>query len=302
MPMAARKKTTALLALGKHVERGLRQLRHAIRDARAAVTILQAARRAGPDTLARLAAGISPPDVIICGGFDAVVSSDGYVRCIDGLARGPLPPRRMWIVAPPDTLAAVRNSVVADLRSVMSRQAPDFYFVETPSHPEQTILPSLHTALTAGTSGYVVLCDARATVCEDALLWIAAVLERNGDQSAAREIMAVYGDDAVGDPSDGVWATPTIHHKPDFSWTTLLAGSYLGPIVAFKRSLATAALGRLGARGAITASAGETLYALALETLRGCSHKDVAHIQHPLAILPGGHSTAVGDDTARIAS
>jgi GT2 family glycosyltransferase len=156
--------------------------------------------------------------------------------------------------------------------------------------------------MAAAMSGHVVLCDTRATVCEDALLWVAAVLERNGGQSAAREIMAVYGDDAVGDSFDKAWAAPTIHHKPDFSWTTLLAGSYLGPIVAFKRSLATVALGRLIARGITTASAGETLYALALEALRGCSHQDVAHIRHPLAILPGGHGTAVGDDTSRVAS
>jgi len=302
MPMAARKKTTALLALGKHVERGLRQLRHGIRDAVAALTILRDARRAGPDTLARLAAGLSPPDVMICGGGDAALASDECLRCIDRLVRGPLLPRRVWIVAPADTLAAVRNSADADVRSVTSRQAAEFFFVEAPSPAEQTILPSLHTAVAAATSGHVVLCDARATVCDDTLLWVAAVLEQNGGQSAAREIMAVYGDDAVGDPSDEAWDAPTIHHKPDFSWTTLLAGSYLGPIVAFKRSLATEALGRLIARGVTTASAGEALYALALEALRGCSHEDVAHVRHPLAILPGGHGTAAGDDTARIAS
>jgi len=302
MPMAARKKTTALLAIGKHVERGLRQLRHGIRDARAAVTILRAARRAGPDTLARLAAGISPPDVIICGGSDAAVASEECISCLDRLARGPLLPRRVWIVAPADTLAAVRHSSETGIRPVVKRECTDLIFVGAASHSGQTSLVSLRTAVAAATSGHVVLCDARATVCEDALLWIAAVLERNSGQSAAREIMAVYGDDAVGDPSDGVWATPTIHHKPDFSWTTLLAGSYLGPIVAFNRSLATAALERLVARGVATASARETLYALALESLRGCSNEDVAHIQHPLAMLPGDHGTAVGVDTARIAS
>jgi len=302
MPMAARKKTTALAALGKHLERGVRRLKHGIRDARAAVTILREARRASADHLARLAVGLSPPDVIICSGCDAAVASNECINCLDRLACGPLLPQRVWIVAPPDTLAAVRNLAGADFRSVTSRQAPDLHFVESPPRLGQTILPSLHTALIEATSGHVILCDARANVCDDALLWIAAVLERNGGQSAAREIMAVYGDDAVGDPSGGLWAAPTIHHKPDFSWTSLVGGSYLGPVVAFKRSLATAALERLVARGVATASAGESLYAIALEALRGCSHEDVSHIRHPLAILPGGHGTAGGDDTARIAS
>ena len=300
--MAARKKPSALAALGKHVERGVRRLRHGIRDAQAAVRILRAARRAGPDTLARLAAGLSPPDVIICSGCDAAVASSECINCLDRLARGPLAPRRVWIVAPPDTLAAVRNSAGVDVRSVTSRQAPDLCFVEAPSHPGQTILPSLHTALIESTSGHVLLCDARATVCEDAVLWIAAILEQDGGQRAAREILAVYGDDVATDPSDGPWAAPAIHHKPDFSWTTLVGGSYLGPIVALKRSLVTAALDRLIARGVATASAGETLYAIALETLKGASNEDVAHIQHPLATVPRGHGTAVGDDTARIAS
>jgi len=160
----------------------------------------------------------------------------------------------------------------------------------------------MRTAAAATTSEYVLLCDARATVCQDALLWVAAILEQDGGQSSAREILAVYGDDVATDPSDALWAAPAIHHKPDFSWTTLVGGSYLGPIVAFKRTLAAAALERLVARGVTTASAGEALYALALETLRAASHENVAHIRHPLAILSRDHGTAAGDDTARIAS
>jgi hypothetical protein len=300
--MAARKKRTALLALGKLVERGLRRLRHGIRDARAAAVILRAASRSGAATLARLAAGLSPPDVIICGGFDASSATKECLRCLDALSHGPLPPRRVWIVAPADTLAAVRRSTGSGVRSATSRQAPDLCFVEGPSDVGQTHLASLHTAVAAAASGHVLLCDAQATVCEDALLWVAAVLEWNGGCGASREILAIYGDDAAADPSDGPWAAPTIHHKPDFSWTSLLAGSYLGPIVAFKRSLAAAAVERLVARGVATSSAGESLYALALESLRGCSNEDVAHIQHPLAILSRDHVTAAGDDTARIAS
>lgn len=300
--MAARKKPSALAALGKHLERGVRRLKHGIRDTGAAIAILREARRASLDTLARLASGLTAPDVIICGGSDAAVASRECLRCLDKFARGPLAPRRMWIVAPADTLTAVRNSAAADVRSVASRQAFDLCFVEAPSQPEQTFLQSLHTVVATATTGHVVLCDARATVCDDAILWVAAVLEQNGGQSAAREIMAVYGDDAATDPSDGLWTAPAIHHKPDFSWTTLVGGSYLGPLVAFNRSLAAAALERLVARGVATASAGETLYAIALETLRGASNEDVAHIQHPLAIVPRGRGTTAGDDTARIAS
>jgi len=300
--MAARKKISALAALGKHLERGVRRLKHGIRDAGAAIAILREARRASPDTLARLASGLTAPDVIICGGSDAAVASQECISCLDKLARGPLPPRRMWIVAPADTLTAVRNSVAVDIRSVASRQAFDLCLVEAPSHREQTFLQSLHTVVATATTGHVVLCDARAMVCDDAILWVAAVLEQNGGQRAAREIMAVYGDDAAADPSDGVWTAPTIHHKPDFSWTTLVGGSYLGPLVAFNRSLAAAALERLVARGVTTASAGEALYALALETLRAASHEDVAHIRHPLAIVPRDHVAIAGDDTARIAS
>jgi hypothetical protein len=247
--MAARKKPSALAALGKHLERGVRRLKHGIRDTGAAVRILREARRAGPDTLARLAVGLNPPDVIICGGSDAAVASDECLRCLDSLSRGPLRPRRVWIVAPADTLTAVRNLSAADVRSVASRQAPDLCLVEAPSNLEQTFLQSLHAAAAAATSEHVLFCDARATVCDDALLWVAAVLERNGDQRAARGILAVYGDDAATDPADGVWTAPAIHHKPDFSWTTLVGGSYLGPLVAFKRLLATAALERLVTRG-----------------------------------------------------
>jgi GT2 family glycosyltransferase len=291
-----------LAALGKHLERGVRRLKHGIRDAGAAVAILREARRATSATLARLAAGLSPPDMIICGGSAAATASEQCLRCLDSVTRGQLSPRRVWVVAPADTLAAVRDSAVADVRSVASRPAPDLCFVEAHPEAQQTILASLHTAVAAATSGHVLFCDARATVCEDALLWVAAVLDQNGGQRAAREIMAVYGDDAATDPADGPWTAPAIHHKPDFSWTTLVGGSYLGPVVAFKRSLATAALDRLVARGVATASAGETLYALALETLRGASNEDVAHIRHPLAIVPRGHVTAAGDGTGRIAS
>jgi GT2 family glycosyltransferase len=165
----------------------------------------------------------------------------------------------------------------------------------------KTILQGLRTAAAATMSEHVLFCEARATVCEDALLWVAAILAQADSQSSAREVLAVYGDDAATDPSDGPWTAPTIHHKPDFSWMTLVGGSYLGPLVAFKRSLATAALERLVARGVTTASAGETLYALALETLRGCSNEDVVHIQHPLAILSCDRVAAAGDATARIA-
>lgn len=297
--MAARKPPSAVRGLGKHVERGLRRLRHGLRDACAAAAILRAAGRAGGDSLVRGAAGLDPPDVIICGGSDAAVAADECLRCLDALSHGPLPSRRVWIVAPADTLAAVRRSARSGVRSATNRQAPDHCFVESPSDAGQTALVSLLTTVAAAASGHVLLCDARAHVCEDALLWVAAVLERRGG-SGGREILAVYGDDAVVDPSASPWSAATIHHKPDFSWTSLLAGSFLGPIVAFKRSLAAAALERLIARGVAPASAGESLYALALEALRGCSNEDVAHIQHPLAILPG--ATIAADDTARIAS
>jgi O-antigen biosynthesis protein len=300
--MAARKKPSAFAALGKHLERGVRRLKHGIRDASAAVAILREARRARSGTLARLASGLTPPDVIICGASAAAATSEQCLRCLDAVTRGQLSPRRVWIVAPADTLAVIRNSAVADVQQVASRQAPDLCFVEAPPESQQTMLASLHTAVAAATSGHVLLCDARATVCEDALLWVAAILDQSGGQSAAREIMAVYGDDAATDPADGPWTVPALHHKPDFSWTTLVGGSYLGPLVAFKRLLATAALERLVTRGVTTASAGEALYALALETLRAASHEDVAHIRHPLAILPGSHGTTAGDDTARIAS
>jgi GT2 family glycosyltransferase len=300
--MAARNSPSGMLALGKQLERGVRRLRHGIRDACAAAAILRAARRAGADTLARRAAGLSPPDVIMCGGADASVATDDCLRCLDALSRGPLPPRRVWIIAPAVTLAAVRRSTGAGVRSATSRQATDLFFVEGPSDDGQTALVSLHTAVAAAASGHVLVCDARATVCEDALLWVTAVLERNDGCCTSREMLAVYGDDVEADPSEGPWVAETMHHKPDFSWTSLLAGNFLGPIVTFKRSLAIAALERLVARGAVTVSAGETLYALALEALRGCSNEDVAHIQHPLAILSRDHAAAAGDATARIAS
>jgi GT2 family glycosyltransferase len=300
--MAARKKITALLALGKHMERGLRRLRHGLRDACAAAAILRAASRARAGTIARGAAGLSPPDVIICGGSDAAMASDECLRCLDALARGPLAPRRVWIVAPADNLAALRHSAGSGVRLATSRQAPELRFVEHPSHSGRSSLTSLRTAVADTTTGHVLLCDARATMCDDALLWVAAILERHDERREHREILAVYGDDAEADLCNGPWAPPSIHHKPDFSWTSLLAGSYLGPIVAFKRSLAGAAIERLVARGVATASAGESLYAIALESLRGCSNEDVAHIQHPLAMLSRNHVTAAGDDTARIAS
>ena len=178
----------------------------------------------------------------------------------------------------------------------------DLCFVEARSDGGQAALKSVHAAVAAAASGHVLFCDARATVCEDALLWVAAVLERKDGCRPGREIVAVYGDEVVGDPSDSPWSAAAIHHKPDFSWTSLLAGSYLGPIVTLERSLARSALERLVARGVGTVSAGETLYALALEALRGRSNQDVAHIQHPLAILSRDHVAAAGDATARIAS
>jgi GT2 family glycosyltransferase len=299
--MAARKQPSLVLAIGKHLERGLRRLRHGIRDTRAAATILHAARRAGADTLARLAVGLSPPDVILCGSSDTPAASDECLRCLDALSRGPLPPQRVWIVAKTATLASVRHGVGSGVQRMPGRQAPDLRFVEDFADGGQASFVGLATAVAAASSGHVFLCDARASVCDDALLWIAAVLERKRGQRGGREILAVYGDDAEAGPADSLWTTATIDHKPDFSWTSLLAGGSLGPVVALKRSLASAALDRLVSRGVATVSAGESLYALALEALRGCSNEDVAHIQHPLAILARGHGTAAGDDRARIA-
>lgn len=300
-PLAPRKKLSAVHALGKHVERGLRRLRYGFRDARVTAKILLAARRAGSKTLALRAAGLSPPDVIICGCPGSATTSDECLRCLHTLAGGPLPPRRVWIVAPSDAVAAARRSAGLGVHLAAGRQTPEIHFVEDPSQGGRTSLASLQAAIASAASGHVLLCDARATVCEDALLWIAAVLDRNERRPRGREIVALYGDDAVVDPSDGPWTAAVIDHKPDFSWMSLLAGGALGPIVAFKRSLASAALERLVSRGAATASAGESLYALSLESLRGFSDKDVAHVRHPLAIRRRDVATAACDDTARIA-
>lgn len=300
--MASRKKPSALLAVGKHLERRVRQLRHGVRRARAAIAIIRSARRADAHSLVRLAAGLTPPDVIICGAADTDVALREHWRCLDSLARGLLRPQRIWMVAPPNIIEAVRRSSSPGIDPSATRQASDLRFIASPSHCRQSFLEGLGAAAADAATRHVLFFDSRAIICDDTLLWVAAMLERKGGQSAAREIMAVYADDAVGDPVDGLWAAPTIDHKPDFSWTSLLSGSYLGPIVAFERALACGSLERLVARGVMTASAGESLYALALEALRGCTTEDVVHIRHPLAFLPHGSLAVGGDDTSRISS
>lgn len=299
--MAPPKNPTSAVALGKRLERGFRRLKHGIRDACAAARILQAARRADANTLALRAVGLSPPDVIICCCPDAPAAAADGLRCLDALVGGPLPPGRVWIVAGSDTLVTLRNTARRAVHQATGRKSPELRFIEDDSGSGQSSLKSLRAAVADAGSGHVLLCDARATVCDDTLLWIAASLERNDGPCAAREIQAVYGDDALVDPADRPRAACTVDHKPDFSWTALLAGCSLGPIVAFKRSLASAALDRLVSRGVATASAGESLYAIALESLRGCSHEDVVHVRHPLAIRRSRGIAAAADDTARIA-
>jgi GT2 family glycosyltransferase len=290
--MAARKKQTALYACGKRLERGLRRLRYGLRDARAVARLLWSARLVDAKELKRLAAGLVAPDVIICGGAGPSAAADCR-RCLDALERGLLPPRQVWIIAAADALAAVRSGVGPAVPAARGR-SPHLHFVEDPSSCGQSSLPGLKAAVAAATSRHVVLCDAGANVCDDALLWIAATLEPHG----GREPRAVYGDDGVADPAASPWTGPLLDHKPGFSWTALLSGSALGPVVAFARTTAAAAIDRLVGRGVTTRSTGESLYAVSLEALYGLSHDDVAHVPHPLAIRRGGDAA---EDTARIA-
>ncbi|MFM8706100.1 MAG: hypothetical protein ACKOHG_20035, partial [Planctomycetia bacterium] len=74
--MSARKNPSAVSALGKRCERGLRRLRHGLRDARAAASLLRAARRADVRVLAGRAAGLIPPDLILCCRADAAAAAE----------------------------------------------------------------------------------------------------------------------------------------------------------------------------------------------------------------------------------
>ncbi|MFM8803288.1 MAG: hypothetical protein ACKOK8_05180 [Planctomycetia bacterium] len=269
--MSARKPPPAAIALGKRCERGLRRLRHGLRDAYAAVSLLRAARRADVRVLAGRAAGLIPPDLILCCRADAAAAAEDCRRVLHALATGPLPPRKVWTVA-----AAVA--------------------------PDETGLAGLRAAVAAAGSGHVILCDTRATICDDALAWIAAVLEPHDRSPTGRGPLAVYGDEVLVDPGVARRSAMTVDHKPHFSYPSLLAGSFLGPIVAFDRALAIAALDRLIARGLATTSPGESLYAVALEALRGCASHDVAHVQHPLSVRATHDAGTPLDDTARIAS
>ena len=300
--MAVRNKPTGLLKVGKRLERVLRWCRQGIKDACAARNIVRAAGRFGPAELVRLAAGLNPSDVIICCSADAPTAADDCVRCLDSLAGGLLPPRRVTIIAAAGVVAAVRRCVGLAMHPTASPLAADLRFIEDLGGTEQTFLSSLQNAVSSATTEHVLLCDARATVCDDALLWIAATLERDSCPEGGRDVQAIYADDAAAAPSAGPQAAAAIHHKPDFSWVSLLGGSYLGPIVLFRRSLAAAALDRLISRSVATASTGEALYAVALEALRGCAGEDVSHIRHPLSLRPRENVTAAGDDTAGIAS
>jgi len=299
--MAARKKQTKLVLLGKQLEYGLRRLRHGIRGVRSAAAILRAAGRVSAKTLARAAAGLNPPDVILYAGSDAMVASRDCLRCLNAISCGPLPPRRVWVIAPPDTMSAVRRGVAAGVPAAPCRRPPDLRFVEEPAWSDLSFLATLRTAVAASATSHVLICDVRAAICDDAVLWVAAVVERNG-RCAADGIVAVYGDTASAPSSTIPWAAAAIDHKPDFSWTSLLAGSSLGPVVAFDRSLAVAAIDRLVSRGLATVSPGEALYALSLEALRSYADTDVAHVRHPLSVQHRDGFTTAGDDMARIAS
>lgn len=300
--MPARKKPSAAIALGKHCERGLRRLRHGVRDACAAAALLRDARRADTHTLARRAAGLEPPDMILCCRAEAEAAVEDCRRVLHAVAAGPLPPRRVWIVAASAAVAALRNAAGTTTPTAPGRPAAELHLVAHTSGCGATALAALRTAVAAAASGHVILCDSRATVCDDAIAWIAAILERHGRGSSGHGLAAVYGDDAVIDQRAACRAAITLDHKPDFSYASLLAGSCLGPIVAFERLGALAALDRLVARGLATDSPGESLYAVALEALRGHSHLDVAHVRHPLAVRPDAASGPEVDDTARIAS
>ncbi len=257
----------------KVAERTLRRLRDRVLRHLRGRRFLAAAGRSDIAALARSCRSLPRAELVIVCHDTTEAAIHAGTRCLESIGRQALPFVHISLVAP----AAV-------LHQAVSAAPPDTR--PTPIDLDAvggSVVAALEEVLAAGRGVPVAVCDAAATLCDDAHLWIAATWARRPDAQA------LYADHVEGDANGTADAPPRLQLKPGFSWLHLLSRDVVGPLVVYEPSRLAAALERLR-NGPQPATGPGTLYALAVETLAGLALRDVVLVTEPLAVLPDARS------------
>jgi O-antigen biosynthesis protein len=192
-------------------------------------------------------------------------------------------------------LAVARGRLVAAARGVNVKaiaercaSLPKLDVIPLESSPQECSLDCMRRGLHAGTSPLVAVCDPSAVWEDDAAVWVALAFAR---QPRAKALFADHAEDGIA------------IHKPDFSWTYLLARDFVAPVVVYDRRLLAAAVERLGRLERQPLTAAAAAYAIALEALHGLDPAEILHVRHPLWLTAAsgaaGESQAGKADVAR---
>jgi len=264
----------------KMIERRLRALRRRIEHQLACRRLRIGAAKVRPAALAAACDSCPAIDVIAICSDSGPPAVDRCVGFLSGLRDQHLAIGGVRLVAQARVLEEVRRRREAE--SARPLQGRRLVVSEHPVEAGPTdILRSLHAAVAAGGSEMLAVCDAASVWEKDASLWLAASLSGHpGPQ-------AIYADhaDLEGDGS------LRLDHKPDFSWSHLLARPFTGPLLVYDRGRLEAAIDRVVDRAVEPATGRAALYGIAIEALRGLGCEDVLHIRQPL-------TTAVARPTA----
>lgn len=275
----------------KSAERMLRRLRTRVRRDLRRRGLVSAAGRIGLPALARACAPLPRSELVAVCLDDVPAAAAACTRCLESARRQALPFAAVTLVAPAATLARIdaggatrlvaleefHGSVVAAVRHVLAA-------ADTGSGPES--------------ERPVALCDAWATLCDDASLWITATWARRPG------LRGLYADHVEVDEPATAAADARPCLKPRFSWIHLLARDLVAPLAVYDRGGLRAALDR-STDAPLPATGPGALYGVALAALGGLTLADVAHVAEPLAVLPdrpAAAAEAVTRDRAAVAA
>ena len=255
--MFVRQPTQTAVHPVKHLERWIRRIRRQWAKARACRQIVAAAHTVNLEALADCCSDLPRPDFIVVSNDSSAQGAAQCHNCLASVGQQLLPVQKTLLVAP-------RGVDAADGTHVECTAATG-------------LLTSIKAAINALSANHVAMCDASATLCNDASLWMAVTIAEHP------RFQALYADQLEIDSRGSTSLPPEPLQQPEFSWAYLLARNFIEPVVVYDRHLLEAAVDRLLARGQPTATAREALYAVALEALADCGQEDVAHVRHPLS-------------------
>jgi GT2 family glycosyltransferase len=275
----------------KLIERRLRVLRRQIEYQLACRRLRIGASKVRPAAIAAAYEASPPLDVIGICSEEGSLAVDRVIAFLHRLRDQQLAVGSVRLVASDAVLEDLRQQIAGTLVRPADGRTLLVSGISVDTSATNLLRP-LQAAVSASCSQMLAVCDVAGVWDEDASLWLAA------SRTVHPAAEAIYADhlDLAADGS----LRPD--HKPDFSWSHLLARPFTGPLIAYDRGRLAAAIDRLIARAVQPATGRAALYAIALESLRGLGNDDVLHIRHPLSTIASrSPADVVADDLPSMA-